>query len=141
MRLFVERAGLREDAARLLDELGGTASEVAVTLHSMGVRVRPSSGADSPTARYLHAVLGADTQVKRVTVTNRWLVLKTHRRWRSRILLRLPQPVREFTLSVDRARPNRRQNSDTTSTKPNGDRRSGLLMRNDIPIWPHLGRF
>ena len=39
MRLLAERAALREDAARLLDELGGTASEVAVSLHSMGVRV------------------------------------------------------------------------------------------------------
>jgi hypothetical protein len=139
MRLFAERAALREDAARLIDELGGTASEVAVTLHSMGVR--PSSGGDSQAARYLHAVLGADTQVKRVRVTKRWLVLTTHRRWRSRICLHLPRPVREFTLSVDRARPNRRQNSDATSTKPNGHRRSGLLVRNEIPIWPHLGRF
>jgi hypothetical protein len=139
MRLFAERAALREDAARLIDELGGTASEVAVTLHSMGVR--PSSGGDSPAARYLHAVLGADTQVKQVRVTKRWLMLKTHRRWRSRICLRLPRAVREFTLSVDPAQPNRRRNSDTRSTEPNGDRRSGLLMRNDIPIWPHLGRF
>ena len=141
MRLFAERAALREDTARLLDELGGTASEVAATLHSMGVRVQPSSGGDSPAATYLHAVLGADTQVKRVRVTKRRLVLKTHRRWRSRIWLRLPQPVREFTLSVDRARPNRRRNSDSTATKPIGGRRSGFLIGNDIPMWPHLGRF
>ena len=107
MRLFAERAALREDAARLLDELGGTASEVAVSLHSMGVRVWPSSGGDSPAGRYLHAVLGADTRVKRVKVTKRWLVLKTHRRWRSTIRLRLPQPVREFTILVDAARADR----------------------------------
>ena len=104
MRLFAERAALREDAARLLDELGGTASEVAVTLHSMGVRVWPSSGGDSPAARYLYAVLGADTQVKHVKVTKRSLVVKTHQRWRSTIRLRLPQPVREFTILVDAAR-------------------------------------
>jgi hypothetical protein len=104
MRLLAERAALREDAARLLDELGGTASEVAVSLHSMGIRVRTSSGGDSPAARYLHAVLGADTQVRRVRVTERWLVLKTHRKWRSTIRLRLPHPVREFTISVDAAR-------------------------------------
>ncbi len=106
MRLFAERAALREDTARLLDELGGTASEVAATLHSMGVRVQPSSGGDSPAATYLHAVLGADTQVKRVRVTKRRLVLKTHRRWRSRIWLRLPHPVREFTISIHTAQPN-----------------------------------
>ena len=32
------------------------------------------------------------------------LVLKTHRRWCSTIRLRLPDPVREFTISVHRAR-------------------------------------
>jgi hypothetical protein len=70
----------------------------------MGVRVWPSSGGDSAAARYLHAVLGADTQVKRVRVTKRWLVLETPRRWRSTIRLRLPQPVREFIVLVDAAR-------------------------------------
>jgi hypothetical protein len=104
MRKLAERAALREDAARLLDELGGTASEVAVSLHSMGVRVDPWSGGDSPAARYLHAVLGADTQLKGVRVTKRWLVLKTHRRWRSTIRLRLPHPVLEFGILVDAAR-------------------------------------
>ena len=64
----------------------------------------PWSGGDSPAARYLHAVLGADTQVKHVRVTKRWLVVKTHRRWRSTIRLRLPHPVREFTILVDAAR-------------------------------------
>ncbi len=104
MRLLEERAALREDAARLLDELGGTSCDVAVSLHSMGVRVWPSSGGDSPAARYLQAVLGADTQVKGVKVTKRWLVVKTHRRWRSTIRLRLPQPLREFTILADAAR-------------------------------------
>ena len=104
MRLLAERAALREDAARLLDELGGTATEVAVSLHTMGVRIEPWRGGDSPAARYLHAVLGADTQLKGVRVTKRLLVLKTHRRWRSTIRLRLPHPVREFTMLVDAAR-------------------------------------
>ena len=104
MRLLAERAALREDAAGLLDELGGTASEVAVSLHSMGIRVWLSSAGDSPAARYLHAVVGADNQVKGVKVTKRSLVLKTHRRWRSTIRLRLPDPVREFTILVDAAR-------------------------------------
>jgi hypothetical protein len=106
MRLLAERAALREDAARLLDELGGTASEVAVSLQSMGIGVRPCNLADSPEARYLHAVVGADTQVKRIKVTKRWLVLKTNRRWCSTIRLRLPRPVREFAISIQTARPN-----------------------------------
>jgi hypothetical protein len=106
MRLLAERAALRENAARLLDELGGTASEVAMSLRSMGLRVGPSDRGDSPAARYLHAVVGPDTQVKRIRVTKRWLVLKTHRRWCSTIRLRLPHPVREFTISILGTRPN-----------------------------------
>jgi hypothetical protein len=105
MRPFAERAAFREDAARLLGELGGTASEVAVSLSSMGIGGPPSTTGDSPIARYLNAIVGADTQVKRVRVTKRWLVLETHRRWGSTIWLRLPHPVREFTVSVGGALP------------------------------------
>jgi hypothetical protein len=103
MRLFSERAALREGVARLLDELGDTAGEVAASLRSQGVPLGPSSGGDSPTARYLHAVVGADAQVKRVRVTKRWLVLKTRPRLWPTIRLRLPHPVTEFTISVNEA--------------------------------------
>ena len=136
-----ERAALREDAATLLGELGDTVSEVATALGSLGVQVLPSRAGDSPVARYLHAVVGADDRVKRVTVTNRWLVLKTRRRWWSTIRLRLPHPVREFTISVDAARPNRRRKSPWGAPQPNGDRPSGFFIGNDIPMWPHLGQF
>jgi hypothetical protein len=105
MRLFAERAALREDAARLLGELGGTASEVAVSLRSIVVEGPPSTAGDPPIVRYLNAVVGADPQVKRVRVTKRWLVLKTQRRWGSTIRLRLPHPVREFAVSIDEVRP------------------------------------
>jgi hypothetical protein len=101
MRLLAERAALRADAALLLCELGGTAAEVAVSLTAMGVRVWPARPGDSPAARYLHAVVGADTRVTRVKVTKRWLTLKTHRRWWSTIWLRLPHPVREFVAAVE----------------------------------------
>jgi hypothetical protein len=104
MRLLTERAALREDAATLMGELGGTAREVAVSLDSLGVQVHSSSAGDSPAARFLHAVVGADDRVKRVRVTKRWLVLKTHRRWWSTIRLRLPHPVTEYIISVDAVR-------------------------------------
>jgi hypothetical protein len=106
MRLLAERAALREDAARLLGELGGTASEVAVSLCALGVPVRASSSGDSPAARYLNAVVGADTLVKCVRITKRWMVIKTQRRLWPTIWLRLPHPVREFTLSIEGVRPN-----------------------------------
>jgi hypothetical protein len=102
---MAERAVLREDATRLLDELGGTASEVAASLSSLGVKARPSSAGDPPVARYLHAVVGADSRVRSVKVTRGWVALETHRRRRATIRLRMPDPVREFTMMVDRARP------------------------------------
>jgi hypothetical protein len=48
MRAMAERAVLREDATRLLDELGRSASEVAASLYSVGVKARPSSVGDPP---------------------------------------------------------------------------------------------
>jgi hypothetical protein len=104
MRARAERAVLREDATRLLDELGATALEVAASLYSYGCKGRPSSGGDHPVARYLHAVVGTDSRVRRIKVTKGWLALETHRGRRATIWLRLPDSVREFTLMVDRAR-------------------------------------
>ena len=40
MRVLAERAALREDAACLLGELGGTAREVALSLCAFGLRPR-----------------------------------------------------------------------------------------------------
>lgn len=97
MRVLTQRAKLREDVETLLAELGGTAWEVAGSLRSMGVRVGISTPDDSPAARYLHAVLGADYRVKQVRVTKRSVVLRTHRRWRSTMRLRLPSPVRVYS--------------------------------------------
>jgi hypothetical protein len=140
MHPLTERAALREDAATLMGELGDTVSEVAVSLGSLGVQVLPSCAGGSPAARYLHAVVGADDRVKGVRVTKRSLVLKTHRRWWSTIRLRLPRPAREFTISVDAARPHRRWKPHSVACQPNGDRPSGFIG-NDIPMWPHLGQF
>jgi hypothetical protein len=104
-----ERAALRADAATLLDELGDTVSEVAVSLGFLGGQVQPSGVDDSLAARYLHAVIGADNRVRRVKVTKRRLVLQTHRRWWPTICLPLPDPVRRFTASVDDRDTARRQ--------------------------------
>ena len=99
MGLLAERAALREDAARLLDDLGGTVSEVAVSLGSMGIQVQPSNSHDSPAVRYLHAVIGADNRVRQIKVNTRWLVLKTHRRWTPAIWMPLPDPVIRLTVN------------------------------------------
>jgi hypothetical protein len=102
---MAERAVLREDATRLLDELGRTAVEVAASLYSFGVKAPSSIAGDPPVARYLHAVVGADSRVRRIKVTRGWLALETYRRRRATIWLRLPDPVREFTVMVHRSRP------------------------------------
>jgi hypothetical protein len=102
MGRLAERAALRQDAARLLDELGGTVSEVAVSLGSMGIQVRPSNPHDSAAARFLHAVIGADNRVRQVKVHTRWLVLKTDRRWSPAIWVALPHPVMRLTVNRPR---------------------------------------
>src|ERR1700722_16961189 len=97
MRLLAERNALREDATRLLNDLGRTVSEVTTFLGGMGVQVRPSDPEDSPVDRYLHAVIGGNNRVKHVKVTAGWLTLKTHRRWSPRIWVALPGPVSQLT--------------------------------------------
>jgi hypothetical protein len=99
MHLRAERAALREDATRLIDELGGTVHEVTMSLGCVGIRVRPSDPDDSPAARYLHAVIGGDNRVKDVKVTAHWLALKTHRRWSPRIWVPLPDAVSQLKAS------------------------------------------
>jgi hypothetical protein len=99
-----ERGVLREDAARLLGELGGTAGEVAYALYLTGVRVPRAASGQPSTVSYLHAVMGGDPRVSQVTVTKRWLIIRTPHRWRSIIRVRLPRAVRLFTASVDRPR-------------------------------------
>jgi hypothetical protein len=101
MSIWAERTALREEVAILLAELGGTGGEVAAFLSAMGVQVRSSTPADSPAARYLHAVIGADTRVEEVKVARRRVTLRTsHRIWRT-VRLRLPDPVRDFVASID----------------------------------------
>jgi hypothetical protein len=97
MGLLAERAALREDAARLLDELGSTVHEVEASLGSMGIQVPPSNPQESPAAPYLHAVIGADNRVRQIKVNRRWLVLKTQRRWTPAIWMPLPDPVIHLT--------------------------------------------
>lgn len=102
MNVASSRAALHDDAARLLDELGVTASEVAYSLFRMGVSAQRRDSNDSPAAAYLRAVVGADIRVEAVTVTERWLLIRTGRRWRKTVRVRLPHPVREFTSAVRR---------------------------------------
>ncbi len=100
MRAQAERAALREDAACLLGELGGTAREVALSLCAFGLRGTASGSGEPSVASYIHVVVSPDTRVKRVRLTHGWLVLTTHHWWSPSIWLRLPRPIREFIASA-----------------------------------------
>ncbi len=69
MRVQPERAALRDDAACLLGELGGTAREVALSLYAFGLPGRASSPGRSIIASYIYVVVSADTRVKRVRLS------------------------------------------------------------------------
>jgi hypothetical protein len=107
MRVLDERAALREDAASLLGELGGTAREVALSLCASGPRDLASSSGGPGVASYISVVMSADARVKRVRLTQGWLVLKPHPWWSPSIRLRLPRPIREFITSAPREGPGR----------------------------------
>ncbi len=107
MRAQAERAALREDAACLLGELGGTAREVALSLCAFGLRGTASGPGEPSVASYIHVVVSPDTRVKRVRLTHGWLVLTTHHWWSPSIWLRLPRPIREFIASAGGEGPGR----------------------------------
>lgn len=107
MRVLAERAALREDAACLLGELGGTAREVGLSLFALGQSGPASGSGGSRVASYIYVVVSADTRVKRVRLTGGWLVLKPHQWWSPAIWLRLPRPIREFIASAGGEGPGR----------------------------------
>jgi hypothetical protein len=107
MRVLAERAALREDAACLLGELGGTAREVALSLCAFGLRGTVSGSGEPSVASYIYVVVSADTRVKRVRLSSGWLVLKQHQWWSPSIWLRLPRPIREFIASASGEGPRR----------------------------------
>jgi hypothetical protein len=63
MRVLAERAALREDAACLLGELGGTAREVAVSLCAFGLRGLVSQSGEPSVSSYICVVVSADPRV------------------------------------------------------------------------------
>jgi hypothetical protein len=107
LRVQAERAALRDDAACLLGELGGTAREVALSLYAFGLPGPAWSSGRSIISSYIYVVVSADTRVKRVRLSSRWLVLKPRQWWSPSILLRLPPPIREFIASAGREGPGR----------------------------------
>jgi hypothetical protein len=105
VRALAGRAALREDAACLLGELGGTAREVAVSLCVFGLPGLVSRSGEPSVSSYIYVVVSADTRVKRVRLTSGWLVLKQQQWWSPSVRLRLPRPIRELISSAGGDKP------------------------------------
>jgi hypothetical protein len=95
---FVETRLARE-VRRLIDSLGTTRSEVAMTLERHGVRAAP--GRRGPVACFLEAVIGADPNVKSVAVDPQAVVVELRAWWRPAVVVTQPCVVRAFTIAFD----------------------------------------
>lgn len=94
------RQELREQVAELLTSLGDDPRHVAGRLQAAGVVGTPGNVKDCAIARYLTAVVGADTRIRCVKVTNRSVALTASRSWRP-LRVRLPRPLQEFVVGFD----------------------------------------
>jgi hypothetical protein len=98
---MAKRSEIRRSAERLIRGLGQNVREVAESVASAGVTgaLRHSDG--SPVARYINAVVGADPQVRSVTVFRRVVLIRLRRGISPPIKIKLPKALREFTAAFD----------------------------------------
>ena len=86
----------------LLDDLGSTPEDVAASLGRAGVKGNRSDATGCPVAAYLHAVTGADPQVRLLGVTTRRVLINSRRHWWSlHPRVGLPGGVRTFVRRFD----------------------------------------
>lgn len=95
-----ERKVIRRQTAELLAGLGGSSTEVAVSLAGYHVHGRPRDPHECAVAVYLHSVLGADPRVEIVKVSQALVrvTLAGRRRW---VEVLSPPAVRAFVESFD----------------------------------------
>ena len=89
------------DVGRLLWSLGASRSSVAASLEMVGVRAASRDPFGSPVDRYLHAVVGADPNVKSVRIEAGVVVVRLQGWWRSVVTVPLPTVVQEFASAFD----------------------------------------
>jgi hypothetical protein len=92
---------MRSATADLLSRLGATTADVAATLESAGVRGVPRSGTSCAVARYLHAVMAADPEVRSVVVSSEGVSISVRPWWLADIQVAVPEPVRQFIRQFD----------------------------------------
>lgn len=94
------RQELQQQVAELLSSLGDDPRRIADRLRADGALGTPGNVKDCAIARYLGAVVGADTRVRCVKVTNRAVVLSAKHSWRP-LRVRLTRPLQEFVVRFD----------------------------------------
>ncbi len=97
-----ERAALRAETTRLLEDLGGTADQVATELESAGVKGIPGSGTGCAVARYINAVMSSDPRLGPITVSNEAVTVLGRHWWTPPVIVPVPLPVRSFIVRFDR---------------------------------------
>ena len=95
--------GLRHNIHQHVQSLGDTPEAVAGHLVAHGVSGLPGRAGDCAVARYLQAVIGSETTVKRVMVMERTIRVR-RTGWRLPLVVRLPGAVTSFVRSFDAGR-------------------------------------
>ena len=97
-----QRVQLGRDTRQLLEQLGSNADEVAANLQHTGVRGVPGDSRNCAIARYLNAVMTADSRVLQVRVTPRIVRIRNGRWWWSpRVAVTSPEAIRSFIVRFD----------------------------------------
>jgi hypothetical protein len=92
---------LSREVGHLLASLGQTRSEVAAALEAAGVRATPRDTPLTPVALFLCAVIGADPNVKSVTVDGCSVVVELRAWWRPDVVVDLPSVIHDFLVAFD----------------------------------------
>lgn len=101
LRTRLLRRELRERMSQLIGGLGQSERQVALSLRGYGARGVPRDGRGCVLARYLNAVVGADPEVRSLTVLVDCLSIGLARRCRPAVVVLLPEPLSRFVAGFD----------------------------------------
>ena len=94
------RRALRRSIEGFSETLGPTAAAVAGTLRQLDVRGTPKDSTQCALARCLWAIVGTESSVIKVAVTDRSIHVKRSP-YHLPVIVRLPKPVRTFIRAFD----------------------------------------
>ncbi len=97
---LASRREWRRSIRELGNSLGPTPAAVAASLEALNVRGSPHKPTDCAIARYLRALIGTESSVTGISVSNYSIHVSCTDR-RLPITIRLPKPVGEFVRAFD----------------------------------------